>query len=166
MLFLMLEILLLVIFLVFLFLSVIYILASSHVPSFTMSRGVTLYNFTRTRYGTLSDIDLQKPGNYLVFVVGMAQGSSAWETVKVNDDFTYQYPNPRWSGISTHFASTLLLLNPMQPRATCRGKMAIDFSPKITTAWMGSFLDTWYRFIQRNPQVTIFMISDYNLFLV
>ena len=134
-------------------------LASAHIPSFTMSRGVTLYNFTRTRFGTLSDLDLQKPGNYLVFVVGMAQGSNVWETVKVNDDWTYQYPNPRWAGISTSFAATLLLLNPTQPRSTCRGKMAIDFSPKVTPMWMGSFLDSWFRFIQRNPQVIFYFIS-------
>ena len=120
-----------------------------------MARGVTLYNFTRTRFGTLSDLDLKKPGNYLVFVVGMAQGSSIWETVTVSDDYAYQYPNPRWSGISTAFASLQLLLNPMQPRATCRGKMVLDFSPKVTPIWLGSFLDSWFRFIQRNPQVTL-----------
>ena len=118
-----------------------------------MSRGITLYNFTRTRYGTLSDLDLQKPGNYLMFVVGLAQGTNVWETVNVNDDYSYKYPNPRWAGISTSFCSIQLLLNPMQPRATCRGKMAIDLSPKVTTAWMGSFLDSWHRFIERNPQV-------------
>ena len=139
-----------VIFYIFLF------LASAHVPIHTMARGITLYNFTKTRFGTLSDLDLQKPGNYLVFVVGMAQGSNIWETVEVNDDFAYKYPNPRWSGISTSFAATLLLLNPMQPRATCRGKMALDLGPKMTTAWLGSFLDSWYRFIQRNPQVISF----------
>ena len=123
-----------------------------------MSTGLTLYDFTRTRYGTLSDLDLQKPGNILVFVVGMANGSSAWETVKVSEDFSYRYPSPRWSGISTSFAALQLLLNPGQPRQVCRGKMGLDLSPKVTTAWLGSFLDTWSRFIQLNPQVIFFLI--------
>ena len=71
-------------------------LASSHVPSYTMSNDVTLYNFTRTRYGALSDLDLKKPGNYLCFIVGQANGSSAWNTVEVNDDYRYQYHALKW----------------------------------------------------------------------
>ena len=131
-----------------------------------MSRDVTLYNFTKTRYGTLSDLDMKKPGNHLCFIVGQAQGSSVWSTVEVNDDFRYQYPNPRWNGISTSFSAIQLLLNPMQPRTTCRGKMLLDFSPKITTSWFGSFLDTWSRFIQRNPQVLFYMFLLSNYFLL
>ena len=118
-----------------------------------MSRGVILYNFTQTRYGTLSDPDLKKPGNNLIYIVGQAQGSSAWNTVDVCEGYSYKYPNPRWAGISTSFTATLLLLNPSQSRTVCRGKMAIDLSPKLTPSWLGSFLDTWSRFIQRNPQV-------------
>ena len=133
-------------------------LASSHVPSYTMSNGVTLRNFTRTRYGALSDLDLKKPGNFLCFIVGQANGSSAWNTVEVSDDYRYQYPNPRWNGISTSFSAIQLLLNPMQPRTICRGKMLLDLSPKITPCWLGSFLDTWFRFIQRNPQVICFLV--------
>lgn len=131
-----------------------------------MARGVTLYNFTRTRFGTLSDLDMQKPGNYLVYVVGMAQGSNVWEKVTVSDDFAYQYPNPRWAGISTSFFATQLLLIPMQSRAVCRGKMVLDFSPKVTPSWLGSFLDTWYRFIQLNPQVLFCYFSRNLLFYI
>ena len=131
-----------------------------------MSNGLTLYDFTRTRFGTLSDMDLQKPGNVLMFVVGMANGSSAWETVTVSETYSYRYPSPRWSGISTSFAALQLLLNPGQPRQVCRGKMGLDFSPKVTTSWLGSFLDTWSRFIQFNPQVCYFNFNTvilYNL---
>ena len=131
-----------------------------------MSNDVTLYNFTRTRYGALSDLDLKKPGNYLCFIVGQANGSSAWNTVEVNDDYRYQYPNPRWNGISTSFSAIQLLLNPMQPRTTCRGKMLLDLSPKITPCWLGSFLDTWFRFIQRNPQVILFSDNFELLYLL
>lgn len=131
-----------------------------------MSRGVTLYNFTQTRYGTLADTDLKKPGNLLVFIVGQAQGSTAWNTVDVNDDFSYKYPNPRWAGISTHFAATQLLLNPMQPRAICRGKMVLDFTPKLVPSWLGSFLDTWSRFIQLNPQVMFILYLFYYLIIL
>ena len=137
---------------VFIFL---FYLDSSHHASYTMSRGVTLFNFTQTRYGTLSDPDLKKPGNQLIFIVGQAQGSSAWNTVDVCEGYSYKYPNPRWAGISTSFAALQLLLNPAQPRTICRGKMALDFSPKLTPTWLGSFLDTWSRFIQRNPQVCL-----------
>ena len=131
-----------------------------------MSRGVTLYNFTRTRYGTLSDLDMKKPGNCLLFVVGMAQGSNVWETVCVNDGFSYQYPNPRWSGITTSFAAIQLLLNPMQSRSTCRGKMMLDFSPKVYPIWLGSFLDTWFRFIRLNPHVSFNDLYSKLIFLV
>ena len=122
-----------------------------------MSRGVTLYNFTRTRYGTLSDVDLKKPGNFLFFVVGLAQGSNVLETVHVNDDFTYQFPNPRWAGITTSFAAFQLLLNPLQSRSTCRGKMMLDLSPKVYPIWLGSFLDCWFKFIRLNPHVSDFL---------
>ena len=88
--------------------------------------------------------------------MGLASGSAVWQTIQPEiEGFgeAYNIPNPKWSGCSTFMAAVQLLLIPKQPRKICRGKMCIDLGPKVSNLWTGSFLDSWSRFIRRNPQV-------------
>lgn len=122
-----------------------------------MSTGLTLYNFMRTPTGVLSDVDCQKPGTCLVFVVGLAHGSSVWQTIPLSPDIvdgeTVDVPNPKWSGISTAMAALQLMMIPKQPRKICRGKMILDLGPRVSAIWFGPFFDTWSRFVRLNEQV-------------
>ena len=98
---------------------------------------------------------MDKPGTCLVFIVGQANGSATWSTVCPEDGIgqAFDVPNPKWSGVSTFMAAVQLLFIPKQPRKICRGKMLLDFSPKMSSPWTGSFLDSMSRFVRANPQV-------------
>ena len=125
-----------------------------------MSNGITLNNFIRTKSGVLSSVDMDRPGTNLGFIVGLANGSAIWETIRPDSDIgqAFDVPNPKWSGISTAMAAVQLLLIPKQPRKICRGKMMFDLGPKVSAIWTGSFLDSWSRFVRRNHQVLFYLL--------
>ena len=123
------------------------------VSSHTLSNGRVLKDFIVTDNGILTDTDLQKPGTKLFMITGYAKHSDLYKRLNPGgwDNYTRRYPNPKYSGLRAMVFSFALLVNPDQERDLIRGKMALDFHPKVISPWCTVFLDCWNMFVDMNP---------------
>ena len=123
------------------------------VPSHTLPSGAVLKNFIFTDNGFLADTDLKKPGTKMFVITGYAKHSNLYHRLNPGDwfGFSWNYPNPKYSGIRAMVFSFALIVNPAQERDLLRGKMSLDFHPDILSPWCKVFLDCWHLFVDSNP---------------
>ena len=120
---------------------------------YSLSDGTELQNFIVTDNGFLADTDLKKPGTKLFVITGYAKHSSLYKRLNPGgwEGFSWNYPNPKYSGVRAMVYTIALILNPAQERDLLRGKMALDFHPDLLSDWCTVFLDCWHLFVDLNP---------------
>ena len=121
--------------------------------TYSLQNGTVLKNFIVTDNGFLGDTDLKKPGTKMFVITGYAKHSNLYKRSNPGGwlDYSWNYPNPKYSGIRAMVYTAALIVNPAQERDLLRGKMALDFHPDVLSDWCTVFLDCWYQFVDANP---------------